>query len=103
MKEFRTLLLLGAILLQPLWAAEATAVPGKAAQSLSLFRKKSISVKSHSAPGLFGYSEIPSAIQTVGADSAELRRFLQQTCGTGKTRELSGTDKILGTLGTMAS
>jgi hypothetical protein len=102
MKKFLTLLLLGATLLQPLWAAETIPVSGKT-QPLSLFRKKSVPVKSHPTPGLFGYSEIPSAIRPIGADSAELSRFLQETCGTGKNRELSGTDKILGTLGALAS
>jgi hypothetical protein len=102
MKKFLFFLLLGTMTLQPLWAVETNPVSGKTAKPLSLFKKKSVCVKPHPTPGLFGYSEIPSAVQP-GADSAELSRFLQETCGTGKTRELSGTDKLLGTLGTMAS
>jgi hypothetical protein len=103
MKRLLTLLLLGSILIRPLWADEAAPLSGKTAQPLSLFKKKSIPVKAHPTPGLFGYREIPSATRPGGGDSAELSRFLQETCGTGKTRELSGTDKLLGTLGTMAS
>ena len=105
MKKFLIVLLLGAVNLQPLWAAETAPVSGKTVKPLSLFRKKSVRIKSHPTLGLFGYSEIPLVTRPRpdGADSAQLSWFLQETCGTGKRRELSGTDKLLGTLGTMAS
>jgi hypothetical protein len=102
LKKFLILLLLEALFLPPLWATEKTPAYGKVTRPLSLFRKKTVLAKFSATPGIFGLSELPQT-RPGGTDSAELGRFLQETCGTGKTRELSGSDKILGTLGTLAS
>ena len=90
MKKLLTLVLLGAITFQPLWAFGYTPVSGKTAQPLSLFRKKNAPVKPRPTPGLFGRAELPSAIHTGDADSAELGWFIPETCVVKKTRDLPG-------------
>lgn len=93
------------LLLGPAWAGPTpTATPAakKAAQPLSLFKKKP-AAKPRASTLRYGYSEVHWATGQGWADTAEFSRFLEENYSAGKPAKTSDTDKVLGALSTAAS